>query len=177
MALPSRQRRIPALLHRDEGEQAMQARQWMSRAGAFALVTLFSGCATWHDMDRQEKGTAVGATGGAVAGAVVGGPIGAAVGAGIGGYAGHHQGFGRDGNNARVGDGDRVSRPGAGAYDAGLVRSVQSSLNQRGYDAGAVDGEFGPSTQNALRQFQRSNGLADSGSLDESTLRALGISR
>jgi len=58
---------------------------------SLALATLATGCATWGEMDRPEKGATVGATGGAVAGAVVGGPIGAAVGAGIGGYAGHHE--------------------------------------------------------------------------------------
>jgi hypothetical protein len=50
-----------------------------------------SGCATWSEMDRSERGLAVGATGGAVVGGIVGGPIGAAVGAGVGGYAGHHE--------------------------------------------------------------------------------------
>jgi hypothetical protein len=52
---------------------------------------LLSGCATWNEMDRNERGLAVGATGGAVVGGVLGGPLGAAVGAGVGGYAGHHE--------------------------------------------------------------------------------------
>ncbi len=58
---------------------------------ALALAALSSGCATWDEMDRSEKGLAVGATGGAVVGGVLGGPIGAAIGAGVGGYAGHHE--------------------------------------------------------------------------------------
>lgn len=152
----------------------MQASQWVTRSSALALVALFAGCATWNDMDRQEKGTAVGATGGAVAGAVIGGPVGAAIGAGVGGYAGHHQGFGRDGPDARVADASRTTSYG---YDSGLVRSVQSSLNQRGYDAGVVDGEYGRNTQQAVREFQRSHGLVDSGTLDDGTLRALGVRR
>ena len=60
-------------------------------ASAVVVTALASGCATWHDMDRSEKGLAAGATGGAVVGGVIGGPIGAAVGAGVGGYAGHHE--------------------------------------------------------------------------------------
>ena len=44
---------------------------------AIAVAALFAGCS---NMNRQEKGTAIGATSGAVAGAVVGGPVGAAVG-------------------------------------------------------------------------------------------------
>lgn len=61
-------------------------------AGLASFALILSGCATWSDMDRSEKGLAVGATGGAVVGGVLGGPIGAAVGAGVGGYAGHHEG-------------------------------------------------------------------------------------
>jgi len=60
--------------------------------GLASITLLFGGCATWSDMDRSERGLAVGATGGAVVGGVLGGPIGAAVGAGVGGYAGHHEG-------------------------------------------------------------------------------------
>ena len=60
-------------------------------AGVVVAAILLGGCATWNEMDRSERGLAVGATGGAVVGGVVGGPIGAAVGAGLGGYAGHHE--------------------------------------------------------------------------------------
>jgi hypothetical protein len=60
--------------------------------GLLVLAALGSGCATWDEMDRSERGLAVGATGGAVVGGIVGGPIGAAIGAGAGGYAGHHEG-------------------------------------------------------------------------------------
>jgi hypothetical protein len=56
-----------------------------------ALAALGSGCATWEEMDRSERGLAMGATGGAVVGGILGGPIGAAIGAAGGGYAGHHQ--------------------------------------------------------------------------------------
>jgi hypothetical protein len=69
-------------------------------AAAFA-VAVSTGCATWNDMDRSEKGTAVGATGGAVVGGVLGGPIGAGIGAAAGGYGGYHQGFGEDGRDSR----------------------------------------------------------------------------
>jgi hypothetical protein len=60
-------------------------------AVVLVVSALSGGCATWDDMDRSEKGLAVGATGGAVVGGVIGGPIGAAIGAGVGGYAGHHE--------------------------------------------------------------------------------------
>jgi hypothetical protein len=147
----------------------MRSRQWTALAGAAALAVSLGGCATWNDMNRSEKGTAVGATGGAVVGAAVGGPVGAAVGAGIGGYTGHHQGFGE--SNAA---GSANAAPQAG-YDSGMVRSVQSSLDQRGYDVGAIDGQFGPNTEAALRDFQRDNGLAATGAMDARTLDALNV--
>jgi len=165
----------------------MQTLKWMRRSGAVALVLMTASCATWHDMDRSEKGTAVGATGGALAGAVVGGPVGAVVGAGVGGYAGHHQGFGDADDHARARTTGTATRPtddmrAATApvdamYDAQLVRSVQQSLNDRGFAAGPVDGQWGPTTESAVRDFQQANGLAQTGNLDPRTINALGVAR
>jgi hypothetical protein len=156
----------------------MQTLKWIRRSGAVALVLVTAGCATWHDMDRSEKGTAVGATGGALAGAVVAGPVGAVVGAGVGGYAGHHQGFGDADERVRTTRAASGATPPANAmYDAQLVRSVQRSLNDRGFGAGPVDGQWGPSTETALRDFQQANGLAQTGNLDARTIDALGVAR
>jgi len=135
-------------------------------AGTFAVTSLLASCAAWSDMDRSEKGTAVGATGGAIVGAVVGGPVGAAVGAGIGGYAGHHEG-------------DKVIQSETGretsTTTSSLVISAQWSLNDRGYAAGNIDGIWNPNTESAVRQFQLAQGLPPSGTLDQNTLSALGI--
>ena len=162
----------------------MHTLKWTGQAGAVALVLMTAGCATWHDMDRSEKGTAVGATGGALAGAVVAGPVGAVVGAGVGGYAGHHQGFGdaddhRGGSvTSRPANDLRAGTPPADAmYDAQLVRSVQQSLNDRGFHAGAEDGQWGPNTEAAVREFQQANGIAQTGDLDPRTINALGVAR
>jgi lytic murein transglycosylase len=38
------------------------------------------------------------------------------------------------------------------------VKALQAALNQRGFDSGTPDGQVGPATRNALRQFQRSLG-------------------
>ena len=111
----------------------------------------------------KQKATAIGATTGAVAGAVVGGPIGAVVGAGIGGYVGH------EGTDAH----GKVST----ANSDRTVRSAQVALNTQGYDVGRVDGQWGPSTQSAVRRFQSERGLSQSGTLDNSTLSALGVDR
>lgn len=56
-----------------------------------------------------------------------------------------------------------------------LVQSVQRRLGDRGYDVGPVDGVWGESTRSALQNFQRDQGLQQSGQLDRQTLAALGI--
>jgi hypothetical protein len=147
----------------------MRASHVTSRAAAVILMGTLAGCATWNSMDRQEKGTAVGATGGAVVGAAVGGPVGAAVGAGVGGYAGHYET--KKGGLAAGSDAS-----GATAESSPTVRSAQQALNARGYNAGAVDGVWGPGTESAVREFQRAQGLGETGTLDQPTLAALGVS-
>lgn len=54
------------------------------------------------------------------------------------------------------------------------VRDVQSALSSRGYDV-QVDGIMGSNTQDALRRFQRDEGLEETGQLDQATLQALNI--
>lgn len=117
---------------------------------------------TSEPMTGKEKATAIGATTGAVAGAVVGGPVGAVVGAGIGGYVGHE---GTDANG-------KVASASAGGS---TVRSAQVALNEKGYDVGTVDGQYGPNTSSAVRRFQAEHGLAQTGALDSATLSALGV--
>lgn len=66
-------------------------------------------------------------------------------------------------------------RQGAMALPSGQVRDVQQGLADRGYDAGPVDGQMGPRTRQALRDFQRDRNLQASGQPDQRTLAALGI--
>lgn len=144
---------------------------------AIAVALALGGCSTWGQMDRSEKGTAVGATGGAIVGAAVGGPVGAAVGAGVGGYAGHYET--QPGGLASNGAGTRYGRTGGTMHygqNSETIRSVQQALNDQGYDAGAIDGQMGPSTQDALRRFQQAQNLPQTGQADARTLTALGIS-
>ena len=61
--------------------------------------------------------------------------------------------------------------------DPTLVRSAQQALKQKGFDAGAIDGQFGPSTKSAVREFQQAQGLPQSGELDQQTLSALGVNK
>src|SRR5690606_34503354 len=46
------------------------------------------------------------------------------------------------------------------------VRAVQKALNALGYGAGAEDGLMGPRTRAAILRFQREQGFADTGTLD-----------
>lgn len=55
------------------------------------------------------------------------------------------------------------------------IRQVQQRLNELNYEAGPVDGQMGPQTRGALRDFQAARGLAQTGRLNASTLNALDI--
>jgi murein L,D-transpeptidase YcbB/YkuD len=144
-------------------ETAMNMKHGIRCATAVSLALMLSTAYATDDaqtsrpMTGKEKATAIGAGTGAVAGALVG--------AGVGGYVGH------EGTDAR----GKVSTPSA-ATD-GTVRSAQAALNAQGYDAGSVDGQWGPNTQSAVRRFQAERGLTQSGTLDGATLSALGVNR
>lgn len=43
------------------------------------------------------------------------------------------------------------------------IQTLQTALNRRGFDSGQPDGQMGPATRQALRQFQRSQGLPADG--------------
>ena len=68
----------------------------------------------------------------------------------------------------------RMTAP--GPYDD-FIKEVQQKLNELGFDAGTVNGDFGSKTQAALAQFQLANVLPVSGALDGETLLALDIAR
>ncbi|MBX6324195.1 MAG: peptidoglycan-binding protein, partial [Rhodospirillaceae bacterium] len=55
------------------------------------------------------------------------------------------------------------------------VMAVQQALNERGYDAGPVDGTVGPKFRAAVRTFQADNGMPPTGELGPGLLAALGI--
>ncbi|WP_377298400.1 peptidoglycan-binding protein [Rhizobium sp. SGZ-381] len=53
------------------------------------------------------------------------------------------------------------------------VRNIQAILNRNGFDAGQPDGRMGKKTVSAIRAFQRSNGLAEDGTISEALVRKL----
>ena len=56
------------------------------------------------------------------------------------------------------------------------VRTIQTKLSNWGFFSGAIDGIYGPKTEEAVKYFQRKNGLTADGVVGPATLRALGMS-
>lgn len=54
-----------------------------------------------------------------------------------------------------------------------LVNGAQQRLKNLGFDCGAVDGELGPKTEDALKRFQQAANLEPTGKLDEETSKEL----
>lgn len=54
-----------------------------------------------------------------------------------------------------------------------VVRALQIRLQSTGHSPGIIDGIFGNDTENALKSFQRANGLAPTGKLTDETWVAL----
>lgn len=54
------------------------------------------------------------------------------------------------------------------------IRQIQEALSERGHDVQA-DGQWNQQTADAVREFQREEGLDPSGDLTMSTVRALGV--
>lgn len=53
------------------------------------------------------------------------------------------------------------------------VKGAQQRLNNLGFDCGATDGNLGPKTEAALKEFQTEANLPPTGKLDEATKKAL----
>jgi len=56
------------------------------------------------------------------------------------------------------------------------LRQAQQRLKDDGDYTGSVDGKMGPKTAEAIKKFQKSNGLPQTGHLDQQTASKLGIS-
>lgn len=55
------------------------------------------------------------------------------------------------------------------------VKTVQEKLRRWGYYTGSVDGIYGPKTKEAVKYFQRKNGLTADGIVGKKTFEALGM--
>ena len=56
------------------------------------------------------------------------------------------------------------------------IREARMKLNQKGFNVGEPDDVMGPRTRDGLAQFQRQEGLQETGDIDRQTADALGIS-
>ena len=56
------------------------------------------------------------------------------------------------------------------------VKNVQAALKRLGYFEGKTDGDFGEYTENAVKEFQRQNGLTPDGVVGQATLNKLSSS-
>jgi len=55
------------------------------------------------------------------------------------------------------------------------IKQAQQQLQQQGLYQGKVDGKNGPETMAAVKQFQKKNGLQETGELDARTRHTLGL--
>jgi putative chitinase len=55
------------------------------------------------------------------------------------------------------------------------VKALQQALQDKGFDPGEIDGDFGPGTEAAVLAFQQSEGLLADGKAGPQTLGALGL--
>lgn len=62
-----------------------------------------------------------------------------------------------------------------GGMDHEKVKAAQQALKDKGHDPGDVDGRMGPKTQQALRDFQKAQGIQATGRLDAKTMQSLGV--
>jgi hypothetical protein len=69
----------------------------------------------------------------------------------------------------------KSSQPSRPPSQESLLRQAQERLAEKGFDPGPITGQMGAKTQDALRQFQRGQGLSPTGELDERTRKALGM--
>ena len=61
------------------------------------------------------------------------------------------------------------------ALTASQTKTVQTKLKNWGYYSGKVDGIYGPKTKEAVKYFQRKNGLTVDGIVGKKTAAAMGI--
>jgi murein L,D-transpeptidase YcbB/YkuD len=84
-------------------------------------------------------------------------------------------GEGRFGDPSKAGRGSRDMSQASGPGVQQDIRQAQEALKSQGHDPGPIDGVMGPQTREALRAFQSSNGLKQTGMLDAETKQKLNI--
>src|ERR1700723_993921 len=65
--------------------------------------------------------------------------------------------------------------PASQELSPGMVRQVQTALQQQNLYGGPIDGVWGPQTQSAVQAYQQSHSLSATGQLDSQTLASLNL--
>jgi localization factor PodJL len=77
-------------------------------------------------------------------------------------------------NNVEVPEEWRAAKDTTASVDVRkAIRNVQGILNKNGFDAGVADGVMGQKTINAIKAFQKANGLPVTGQVDHALVKAL----
>ena len=74
-------------------------------------------------------------------------------------------------SGSAVGSGSSAS----GQMSQDQIKQIQQALKDKGHDPGPIDGNMNARTQQAIRDFQKSQKLTVTGTLDSSTASALGV--
>lgn len=77
-------------------------------------------------------------------------------------------------NFAPIGTWSAKFDPGAPITNIKVVKGVQMALRQLGFDVGTPDGVAGPKTAEAIKSFERSTSMSESGSINPRLLAVLG---
>lgn len=77
-------------------------------------------------------------------------------------------------NFAPIGTWSAKFDPGAPITNIKVVTGVQLALTQLGFDIGTPDGVAGPKTADAIKSFERSTGMSESGAINPRLLAVLG---
>ena len=77
-------------------------------------------------------------------------------------------------NFAPIGTWSDAFDPGEAIANPDVVKSVQLALTVLGYDVGVADGLAGPKTAEAIRAFERTTGMSESGAINPRLLAVLG---
>ena len=70
---------------------------------------------------------------------------------------------------------DKAGKSAAKGDNREQVKAVQQALKDKGHDPGPIDGVMGAKTKAALKDFQKAQGMKESGSLDNETMTKLGV--
>ena len=153
----------------------------MRTGGVFGVVAL--GLLTAACGNNTTQRAATGGLTGAAVGAIVAGPVGALAGAGAGAAGGWAMPEGADtlALNA-IGQEHKVASSalndvglGSSAQSTELVKEAQTELQREGFYNGPIDGIVGPETKQALGAYQQREGLQQTASLDQQTLRHMNL--